>query len=137
VCQLFSNPARSHEPLQKIANGKLDGKGLPPNFFSDINVRKAFLHAFDRKTYAQDVFNNLVIMPLNPKFKIEVQIELEYWSAGVLQKTGSDCRAESNTPLLHHSNAAPKSKSWCMTGLGRINSPALSANESFSQNFSL
>jgi ABC-type transport system substrate-binding protein len=100
VCQLFSNPARSHEPLQKIANGKLDGKGLPPNFFSDINVRKAFLHAFDRKTYAQDVFNNLVIMPLNPKFKIEVQIELEYWSAGVLQKQGTQVVLN---PILQYS----------------------------------
>ena len=52
-----------------IGSGKLDGKGIPPDFFSDINVRKAFLHAFDRKTYAQDVFNNLVIMPTSPNVK--------------------------------------------------------------------
>jgi len=46
-----------------IGSGKLDGNGIPPNFFSDINVRKAFLHAFDRETYKKDVFNGLVIMP--------------------------------------------------------------------------
>jgi len=49
-----------------IGSGKLDGNGIPPDFFSDINVRKAFLHAFDRKTYKKDVFNDLVIMPTSP-----------------------------------------------------------------------
>ena len=52
-----------------IGSGKLDGDGIPPDFFSDINVRKAFLHAFDRKTYAKDVFNDLVIMPTSPNVK--------------------------------------------------------------------
>jgi peptide/nickel transport system substrate-binding protein len=49
-----------------IGSGKLDGKGIPPDFFSDINARKAFQHAFDRETYKKDVFNGLVIMPTNP-----------------------------------------------------------------------
>ncbi len=49
-----------------IGSGKLDGNGIPPDFFSDINVRKAFLHAFDRETYKKDVFNGLVIMPTSP-----------------------------------------------------------------------
>jgi peptide/nickel transport system substrate-binding protein len=49
-----------------IGSGKLDGNGIPPDFFSDINVRKAFLHALDRETYKQDVFNGLVIMPSSP-----------------------------------------------------------------------
>jgi peptide/nickel transport system substrate-binding protein len=49
-----------------IGSGKLDGKGIPPDFFADINVRKAFLHAMDRSTYEQDVFNGLVIMPTSP-----------------------------------------------------------------------
>ena len=52
-----------------IGSGELDGKGIPPDFFADINVRKAFLHAFDRKTYAKDVFNDLVIMPTSPNVK--------------------------------------------------------------------
>jgi len=52
-----------------IGSGRLDGKGIPPDFFSDINVRKAFLHAFDRETYKKDVFNNLVVMPSSPNIK--------------------------------------------------------------------
>lgn len=49
-----------------IGSGKLDGDGIPPDFFSDINVRQAFMHAFDRATYKKDVFNDLVIMPTSP-----------------------------------------------------------------------
>ncbi|MBI4656941.1 MAG: ABC transporter substrate-binding protein [Elusimicrobia bacterium] len=30
-----------------MGSGKLDGEGIPPDFFSDINARKAFCHAFD------------------------------------------------------------------------------------------
>ncbi len=52
-----------------IGSGKRDGNGIPPDFFTDVNVRKAFLHAFDRETYKQDVFNNLVIMPTGPNVK--------------------------------------------------------------------
>jgi peptide/nickel transport system substrate-binding protein len=52
-----------------IGSGKLDGEGIPPDFFSDINVRKAFLHAFDRETYKNDVFNGLVVMPTSPNIK--------------------------------------------------------------------
>ena len=49
-----------------IASGKLDGKGIPLDFFSDINIRKAFLHAFDREAYKQEVFNNEVYIPTSP-----------------------------------------------------------------------
>jgi peptide/nickel transport system substrate-binding protein len=49
-----------------IGSGRLDGNGIPPDFFADINVRKAFLHAFDRETYKVDVFNGMVIMPSSP-----------------------------------------------------------------------
>jgi peptide/nickel transport system substrate-binding protein len=52
-----------------IGSGKLDGNGIPPDFFSDINVRKAFLHAMDRKTYREDVFNGMVIMPTSPNIE--------------------------------------------------------------------
>lgn len=42
-----------------IGSGKLDGQGIPPDFFSDINVRKAFQHCFNAKMYKQEVANNL------------------------------------------------------------------------------
>jgi peptide/nickel transport system substrate-binding protein len=49
-----------------IGSGKLDGEGIPPDFFSDINVRKAFMHAFDRELYREDVLQNIDIVPTNP-----------------------------------------------------------------------
>jgi peptide/nickel transport system substrate-binding protein len=39
-----------------IGSGKLDGQGVPPDFFSDIHVRKAFNYCFDYDTYIKDVF---------------------------------------------------------------------------------
>ena len=52
-----------------IGSAKLDGNGIPIDFFSDADVRKAFLHAFDRRTYREDVFNNLVILPTSPNIE--------------------------------------------------------------------
>ncbi len=37
-----------------IGSGKLDGKGIPPDFFSDINVRKGLAYAFDYDAYIRD-----------------------------------------------------------------------------------
>jgi len=39
-----------------IGSGKLDGNGIPPDFFSDVNVRKAFAYSFDWDTYIRDVW---------------------------------------------------------------------------------
>lgn len=38
-----------------IGSGKFDGKGIPANFFSDVNVRKAFAYAFDYEQFIRDV----------------------------------------------------------------------------------
>jgi peptide/nickel transport system substrate-binding protein len=40
-----------------IGSGKLDGNGIPADFFSDINVRQAFNYCFDWQTYIQQVWN--------------------------------------------------------------------------------
>ena len=40
-----------------IGSGKLDGKGIPPNFFSDIHVRKAMSYCFDYDTYIEEGMN--------------------------------------------------------------------------------
>lgn len=37
-----------------IGSGKLDGRGLPPDFFADIDVRRGFAHAFDYDAYIKD-----------------------------------------------------------------------------------
>lgn len=39
----------------QLGSGKLDGNGIPANFFSDVNVRRAFVAAFDTPTYIKDV----------------------------------------------------------------------------------
>lgn len=41
-----------------LGSGKLDGQGIPADFFSDINVRKGFAHAFDYDSFIQDVLQN-------------------------------------------------------------------------------
>ncbi|MBI4051522.1 MAG: ABC transporter substrate-binding protein [Elusimicrobia bacterium] len=38
-----------------IGSGKLDGNGIPPDFFSDKDIRKGFAHAFDYSSFIQDV----------------------------------------------------------------------------------
>ena len=36
-----------------VGSGELDGNGIPPDFFSDIHVRKAFNYCFDFQTHDQ------------------------------------------------------------------------------------
>jgi peptide/nickel transport system substrate-binding protein len=38
-----------------IGSAALDGGGIPPDFFADLNIRKAFAACFDYDTYIQDV----------------------------------------------------------------------------------
>ncbi|HOV49342.1 MAG TPA: ABC transporter substrate-binding protein [Anaerolineae bacterium] len=40
-----------------IGSGQLDGNGIPPDFFSDIHVRKAFNYCFDWDAYINDALN--------------------------------------------------------------------------------
>lgn len=40
---------------QYIGSGQLDGNGIPPDFFSDIHIRKAFNYCFDWDIFIQDV----------------------------------------------------------------------------------
>jgi peptide/nickel transport system substrate-binding protein len=40
-----------------LGSGKLDGNGIPADFFTDVHVRKAFNYCFDWDTYVNDMFN--------------------------------------------------------------------------------
>jgi len=40
---------------QYIGSGKLDGNGIPADFFTDAHIRKAFNYCFDWDTFIQDV----------------------------------------------------------------------------------
>jgi peptide/nickel transport system substrate-binding protein len=53
-----SNPDNSNTYL---GSGKLDGNGVPPDFFADVHIRKAFNYCFDWETYIADVFNGEAI----------------------------------------------------------------------------
>ena len=55
-----------------MGSGKLDGNGIPANFFSDINVRKAFNYCFDWDTYIKQVFNGEAIQAYGPIIKGEL-----------------------------------------------------------------
>lgn len=55
------------EDNPNVGSGKLDGLGIPADFFTDINVRKCFNYAFDRDAYINDVLlgaGNTITMAL-------------------------------------------------------------------------
>jgi len=41
-----------------IGSGKIDGNGVPPDFFNDVHVRRAFAYCFDWEIYIRDVQQN-------------------------------------------------------------------------------
>ena len=49
-----------------IGSGKLDGNGIPPDFFSDVHVRKAFAYGFDYQTFIRDAYRGKAIQPNGP-----------------------------------------------------------------------
>ena len=49
-----------------IGEGSLSEKGIPNNFFSDINVRKAFEYSFDWDIFIKDVFLGAAQKPYGP-----------------------------------------------------------------------
>ncbi|MFY9813207.1 MAG: ABC transporter substrate-binding protein [Dehalococcoidales bacterium] len=49
-----------------IGDGKLDGGGIPTNFFTDINIRKAFAYSFDYNTFINQVVSGNAVQPDGP-----------------------------------------------------------------------
>jgi len=49
-----------------IYSGKLDGEGVPPDFFADKNVRLAFTYAWDEDTFINDIQNGFAMDPITP-----------------------------------------------------------------------
>jgi len=49
-----------------VWSGKLDGEGIPSDFFDDPDVRKGFAHAFDHDTYVKDAFLGYAETPNSP-----------------------------------------------------------------------
>lgn len=49
-----------------IGSGTLDGNGIPPEFFSDVHVRRAFAYAFDYATFIRDGYRGKAVQPNGP-----------------------------------------------------------------------
>ena len=49
-----------------IGSGKLDGQGIPPDFFADAEVRKAFAFAFDYDGYIREGFQGVAVRAHGP-----------------------------------------------------------------------
>jgi peptide/nickel transport system substrate-binding protein len=56
------NPAGNPD----IGSGKLDGDGIPPNFFADPDVRKGFAYAFDDEALLRDTFKGTAARAIGP-----------------------------------------------------------------------
>ena len=49
-----------------VGSGKLDGEGIPPDFFSDVHVRRAFAYAFDYASFIRDGYRGKAVQPNGP-----------------------------------------------------------------------
>jgi peptide/nickel transport system substrate-binding protein len=49
-----------------VGSGKLDGNGIPNDFFADKNVRLAFAHSFNHEAYINQVLNGYGRNPVTP-----------------------------------------------------------------------
>ncbi|MFW9913796.1 MAG: ABC transporter substrate-binding protein [Candidatus Thorarchaeota archaeon] len=49
-----------------IGSGKLDGNGIPPDFFSDIDIRKAFAYCLDYDTIINESYAGEAQQPASP-----------------------------------------------------------------------
>ncbi len=47
-----------------IGSGKLDGNGVPPDFFADVHIRKAFSYCFDWDTVINDIYQGEAVQSL-------------------------------------------------------------------------
>ena len=56
-------------PRNYIGSGQLDGNGIPPDFFADSHVRKAFAYAFDYEAFNDAVYGGQGIRRTGPIVK--------------------------------------------------------------------
>jgi peptide/nickel transport system substrate-binding protein len=50
----FDIATSEESPNPLLGSGKLDGNGIPPDFFSDVHIRRAFNYCFDWDLYIDD-----------------------------------------------------------------------------------
>jgi peptide/nickel transport system substrate-binding protein len=54
----------AESPNPYLGSGKLDGNGIPSDFFADVHIRKAFGYCFDWDTLINDVYRGEAIQPV-------------------------------------------------------------------------
>ncbi|HBR29619.1 MAG TPA: ABC transporter substrate-binding protein [Firmicutes bacterium] len=54
VCAIFNQEINAIDN-EFVGSGKLDGNGIPADFFSDVNIRRAFSYAFDYDSFIEEV----------------------------------------------------------------------------------
>lgn len=57
----FNFSAANPDDNSYLGSGKLDGNGIPADFFSDVHIRKAFNYCFDWDVYINDIFKGEAI----------------------------------------------------------------------------
>ncbi len=71
VTAAFMNQDVQGADNANIGSGKLDGKGVPADFFTDTHMRKCVNYAFDRQAYIDQVllgYGNTITMALPPSY---------------------------------------------------------------------
>jgi peptide/nickel transport system substrate-binding protein len=63
---LFFNENIAVKDNPWIGSGALDGQGVPPDFFADVSVRRAFAFAFDVDAYVREVFRGAAVRARGP-----------------------------------------------------------------------
>lgn len=83
----FTIPVQGNEDF--VGSGKLDGKGIPGDFFADVNVRRAFNYAFDYDAYLEEVAMGAGVVPKGPTPQILpfVNPDQEYYSHNIAKAT--------------------------------------------------
>ena len=62
----FNQKVNTTGGTSRLGSAALDGNGIPPDFFSDIHIRRAFNYCFDWDTYINQVYNGEAEQALGP-----------------------------------------------------------------------
>ncbi|MBW7917289.1 MAG: ABC transporter substrate-binding protein [Trueperaceae bacterium] len=71
VTSVFFNFDINTENNEDVGSGALDGKGIPSDFFADVNVRRGFAQLFDQQTFVDQIYQGqgvVITMGLPPTF---------------------------------------------------------------------
>ncbi len=66
IAAAFYNFEINPEGNTDIGSGQLDGQGIPPDFFTDKDIRLAFSYSFDWTVFLRDVYLNEATQPSSP-----------------------------------------------------------------------